>query len=106
MGKVNRIKVIDDTSSICGPWLGEFGSWESVMDGKLTNEECEILDNSAGKYEILKCKLENITFDKLKHGCKFLELERSNGDIETWVYSGQSRVIPEECFSYFTRPLN
>ena len=98
------VKISQDTTSFSGPWVAEFGLWELVNDGILTGEECSILEGSSARYEILKCKVDNIHFSKLKHGGKFLQLQRSNGDIETWSYSGQSRVNPEENLSYFYRP--
>jgi len=99
------IEVIQDTTSKYGPWLAEFGTYELVDDGILTADESQILDDSSGEYEVLKCKLKNIDFTKLQYGSKFLKVKRSNGNIETWSYGGQSRIIPEENFSFFTRPI-
>ena len=94
------IKVIDEEISISGPWVGEFGQYERVLSGEITQEVCNILDNSSPELEIMRCVIDNIDMGFVPIG--FHRVKRSNGDIETWYYFGQGRI--NSGVSLFSRP--
>lgn len=94
------IKVTNEEISGSGPWVGEFGQYERVLSGEITQEVCDILDSSSPKMEIMSCVIDNIDIVFVPIG--FHKVKRSNGDIETWYYAGQGRINKE--VSLFSRP--
>lgn len=84
------IKVSNEEISTSGPWVMEFGQYERVLSNEITNEECQILDQSSPKLEVMRCDIDNIDIDKLSKN--FYVVERSNGEEETWYYTGPSRI--------------
>lgn len=95
------IKIIDENTSKSGPWVAEFGEYERVLDGRITPEECETLDQSSPEVEVLRCRITNIDHTKL-HKHSYYLLERTNGKIETWLYEGLGRI--DNSYNVFTRP--
>lgn len=95
------IETYNDNVTKSGPWVAEFGNWERVMSGEITNEECNILERSSPEIEVLRCNLKNINRDKL-HKHQYYILHRENDEIETWFYEGIGRIDNSYCV--FSRP--
>jgi hypothetical protein len=97
------IEVENEKISSSGPWVAEFGSWDRIGVGGITEEDVRILDGSSPELNILKCELVNIHPDKLGVGV-FYNIRTSDGDIQTWKYGGKSRISPGDEFVFFSRP--
>lgn len=95
------IETYNEIINKSGPWSAEFGEWERVMMGIITNEECMILDSSSPQVEVMRCNLKNINRDKLRKNAYYL-LKRENKNIETWLYEGIGRIDNSYCV--FSRP--
>lgn len=85
-----------------GPWGSEFGEWERVTNGELTNEECQTLDSSSPQIEVLHCNFKNIDDNKLHKNTYYL-IKREDGNTETWLYCGRGRIDSSYCV--LTRPM-
>jgi hypothetical protein len=69
----------------------EFGEYERVLSGEITNDECSILEASSVSTIVLKCKLANINQNLLYPGT-FYKIKRENGNFEVWLYDGIGRL--------------
>jgi hypothetical protein len=95
------IETYDETCTRRPPAVMEFGCYEDVLIGRITNDECLILDNSSISIQVLRCKIKNINPSVLSIGT-FYRIRRESGIEESWLYNGLGRIQKEYCI--FTIP--
>ena len=95
------IQIFDEKIEISGPYHGVFGEYDRVLTGDLNEDEYSILNDSYPSIEVLSCKLQNISRDKLEIN-KYYLLEFENEQIQTWHYEGISKIDNSYCV--FNRP--